>query len=648
MGRIKLANRVRANPASTFGIGGVNINARAGSGNPTAASPFVAGVGFPSVATGLPLELTVTALSNVSVRLAVAAAVDAPRSVVAYQIERSLNGVSGWQTVDTPDPVAASEIPVQDTRPPTKYLAMFGSIPGVPSFNSPQAAFDSLVPGDVLCINGDTFPNRVVMTRNGSALNPIYIKPLNYNSRPTFDGLNSRSIVPGWNAPFDAGRTQLFSLQASNVVIDGINFINSPEGGILVGDAQNNGNFITAARRNLWWSNNRLIRCTVTGSETALRTIQVDGCEVIGCEFYDSQRNQYPLGTGRDFTWGSAVSFMGKNISMIESTVGRSSGEGIHCGIHIQFGNENPSGTVHIQVDKLILRNNRVFDCWSGPIYISNVDAAVNDPSIIEGNIVWMTNDTAYWYGGAGGYPQYGIDVGSESPRNDGNTAYGTNNFAGARNMIIRNNIVTGSLRCFRLATEAGQDTTNVKVLNNTFYTTTPGAAPGIAAVIESYANGQSNIVMQNNLVHDPVPERGVRNWQTPGGTWERGYNLFPQAPPAALVAGTNVIAADPGMVNPTYRPAGGSFVQSQIKLVPGSPAANAGVVLAEVPTDSFGNPRQTYSGRYDIGAHAITKPLSMTFTDTGLTPGTTYFYRARLVQDDGTASIYDDKNITL
>jgi hypothetical protein len=502
----------------------------------------------------------------------------------------------------------SSEVPAFDTRTPTKYVASSGNYLGNAAFTTLQAAFDVAVPGDVIAIAPGTYNQRAALTRSGTAAQPIYVRCADYNNRPLFDGQYSTDITPGWGPPFGPGQWCMIGVQAEYVTIDGINIRNVAGAGIGVGLITNNGSFISASERNTFFRDTRFIRCDVRGTNgSSWRTTNVDGCEFLGCTALDSERSQFPLGTGRDFTWGSACWLMGRRVTMIECLIGQCSGEGIHAGAHTQWGNENPSGTVHIQVFKLILRNNRVFNTWSAPIYITNVDADSSDPSIVERNVVWHTNDTSYWYNGSGGYPQYGIDVGSESPRGGPTWAYGTNNFAGARNLIIRNNIVTGALLPFRLGTEPGQDTVNVRVLNNTFYQTNPGSAASVASVVHSPANGQSNIVFKNNLVADTSPERGCRIWDTPGGTWERGNNLFPQTPPAALVAGSNVITASPGLTNPTYNPGGlypsvVPFDTNAIRLQSGSPAIGAGEVRADVTTDFFGSPRP--ANRNDIGAH--------------------------------------------
>jgi hypothetical protein len=99
--------------------------------------------------------------------------------------------------------------------------------------------------------------------------------------------------------------------------------------------------------------------------------------------------------------------------------------------------------------------------------------------------------------------------------------------------------------------------------------------------------------------------------------------------------------------VNAAYRPASGPypaynlFDAGNLKITFGSPAVNAGEALPDVPDDFFGQARPASSGRYDIGAHSLSKPGACALTVTGLAGGTEYSLRARFRVDDGTYSDY-------
>lgn len=577
-----------------------------------------------------------------SARIVIEAFPPNTRTVTRYFLQRSLDGVA-WDNVDVTDQVAASEIPAEITSTPNKWVHPSGTYLGNPAFTTIQAAFDTLDPGDHLAIAYAVYAERGVLTRSGTAANPIIVRCADYNNRPVFDGQDSTSVVPGWNAPFTAGRTQLLSVMANHVTVDGLNFIRSPQGGILVGDAANNGNFTFAI--NTFYTGNKIIRCSVIGSETAFRTINVDGLDVLGCTFRDCQRSFYRAdGFPEDNpTWGSAVSLMGKRINFIENTVAQSSGEGVHLGIHIKFGDDN----TFIQCENVVLRNNRIFDCWSAPLYISNVDVGV-----VERNVIYHSGDTRYWQYASSGYPKYCIDIASES----GDPGVGgwppPNGFIGARDLIIRNNIATGALHGMRFTNWPSQNTTRVKVLHNTFFRSVGGTFPDGASLIENEEPSLSDITFWGNIVYDAVSAQMCRTWLQPGGAWSHGDNIFSTNPPAALIGTGDIITTNPGLANKDYAPALTPYPAvtvldtTQSKLVQGSVAVNSASALPEVLTDFYGNVRPRHTGNLDRGAISLSKPSIIEFVDTAMPSGGA-FYRAAFQNDAGVISGYSPASFT-
>jgi hypothetical protein len=581
-----------------------------------------------------------------SARIVIEAFPPNTRTVTRYFLQRSLDGVQ-WESIDVTDQVAASEIPPEITSTPNKWVHPSGTYLGNPAFTTPQAAFDTLNPGDHVAIAPGTYASRGVITRSGTAANPIIVRCADYNNRPVFDGQYSASVVPGWNSPsndpdrFGTGRTQLLSVMANHVTVDGLNFIRSPQGGILVGPANNNGNFINADQVNTFYTGNRIIRCSVIGSETAFRTINVDGIDVLGCEFRDCQRAYYRDDGFPDDnpTFGSAVSLMGKRINFIENIVGQSSGEGIHLGIHIRFGADAPNA--FIQAENAVIRNNRIFNCWSAPIYVSNVDGGV-----IERNAIWMTSETRYWHFQSNGYPRYCIDIASESREPSIGGWVPPNGFVGARDLVIMNNIATGALNVMRFTNWPQQDTTRVKVLHNTFYRSVGGTFPQGASVIANEEPDLSDITFWANIVYDAVAAQMCRTWLTPSGVWARGYNIFSTNPPAALNGTGDIITTNPGLVNKDYVPTATPYPDftlldpAQSKLVQGSVAVNSSPALPEVITDFYGNVRPRHTGNFDRGAISLSKPNIIEFVDTAMPIGGA-FYRAAFQNDAGVISGY-------
>ena len=583
----------------------------------------------PTVAPGDAPSLTLSVVAQ-SITAAIAAVPPTGRSVVAYELQRSLDGSTGWVSMPTPDPVSASEIPAQNTATPTKYVHPSGTLAGNGAYTTIQAAFDAAVPGDVIVIGNATYSERPTLTRSGTSTQRIYIRCYDYNNRPTIDG--NYTLPAGWDG--STGSACLLGIQAEYVTIDGINLTRSNKFGILVGDCTNNGFFVSAP--NTFYRGVKLIRVSVIGANNnALRTINTDGCEVYGSTFLDAERSAYQI-SGFLSGWGAGVTLMGKNVTFIENSVGQVSGEGLHLGYHGAFGGGN--GYAHIEATNVVIRNNRFFDTWSGPLYVTNVDGGV-----IERNVIWHTNDTRYWYGAGSGYPAYGLDIASES----GNSGVaGFNGFIGARNLIIRNNVVSNALHPFRIIDEPAQQTNNVKILNNTFYRTVPGSAASVASVISSAEPQVTDLTFKNNLVYDATPAQMCRNWVTPGGAWLRGTNLWSTAPPSNLSGSGDVVTVSSGLVDATYQPTGtypsvSSFDVTKAKIVAGSGGVNVGELLADVTTDLFGNARPTESGFFDIGAHSVSKPLATSYTESGLAATTTYYVRARYVDSAGITSAW-------
>ncbi len=433
-----------------------------------------------SAASGAP-SLSLALSGSTAINVTIAATPAATKSIIYYEVQRSLTGTGGWSDVSLTETDAASEIPAQITSTPNKWVDASGSYQGNGAFTTIQAAFDTLNPGDHLAIAPGTYAERAVLTRSGTLAQPIIIRCADYSNRPTIDGEYSSTIIPGWQAPFTPGMTQLLTIQSNYVTVDGINLIRSRSGGILVGDGYNNSAFLFPDRVNTFWFGNKVIRCSVIGCETAFRTINPDGCDVYGCTFLDCQQAYFRADgfPEDDPTWGSAVSLMGKNITFVENLVGQSSGEGIHAGVHIGFGGGD--GYAFTQCENLVLRNNRVFDCWSAAVYLSNIDGGV-----VERNVVYNSGDTRYWQYATSGYPKAGMSFASESGDPSVGGVLPENLFIGARDVVVRNNIVTGYLVCFDFADWPSQATTRIKILNNTFYRSVGGTFAAGASLIKN------------------------------------------------------------------------------------------------------------------------------------------------------------------
>ncbi len=619
------ASKTGLNPNTT---GYFRARAVDGIGTQSPYSATASGTTTAVTAGGAP-SVSLAANGTTAFDVTITATPTAGRSIVQYVVQRSLDGTN-WSNVTLTETDAASEAPARSTATANKEVNP-ATANGVTIFATIQAAFNSLNPGDVLDIAPGTYNEAVLLTRSGTAANRITVRAKDSQNPPVIAG--GYTLPTGWNGT--PGSACLFGAQAEYVTFDGIIMTGSNKFGILAGDCSNNGFFVSAP--NTFYRGLRFVRCSVIGANNNLfRSINTDGLELYSCYMVDGERSAYRADglLNIDNSWGAGCTLMGKNVTMIECSVGQCSGEGLHLGYHGAFGGGD--GYAHIEATNVTIRNNRFFDCWSAPLYITNVDGGR-----IERNVIWHTNDTRYWYAAASGYPQYGMDIASES----GNQLVaGFNGFIGARNLVICNNIVSNALQPFRFPNEQQQQTNNLQIYNNTFYRTIPGSAASVASVIKNSEPELSDITFQNNIVYDAVPAQMCREWLTPGGTWTRGRNLFSTTPPAALSGTGDVISASPGLTDPTYQPSGtypavSTFDTSKIQLLASSPAINAGIVTASVTTDFFGRQRPTSSGFYDIGAHSLSKVSPATYTDTGLTPLTTYFYRAQFVDSTGVTS---------
>ncbi len=488
-----------------------------------------------------------------------------------------------------------SELPAFNTATPTKYVAASGNYLGNSAYTTFAAANAAAVPGDVIAVAPGTYTQTALITTSGTALQPITWRAADPLDKPVIDGQNVRPV--GWNeSGFAAGSSSLVSIAASHIVWDSIDVVNSRGFGIITGPANNNGSFI--ADINQWFFNISVLRTRIIGMDgVSLRTFNVDGAYFGGCTILDAQRPFYRAdGFPEDNpTWGMAVSLMGKNVSMVECTVGQSSGEGIHAGHHISFG-----AGAFIQAENLTVRKCTIFDCWSAPLYISNVDGGAFDR-----NLIFMSSDTRYWQYGASGYPRFCVDFGSESG------AFGNptppNGLIGSRNLTFTNNVLTGALQCLVFTEWPGQQFSNITIANNTIYRSVGGTFPSGATCVRNEHTNLTNLTFRNNLIYD-ADGRVCNEWNAMLGTNTVSHNLWSHAPPANISGSNQVVTTSPGLNNAGYGvsntfPAVPTFNTDAFRILTNSPANDAGIALAGVTLDYFGNSRTSA----DIGAHTVT-----------------------------------------
>jgi hypothetical protein len=216
---------------------------------------------------------------------------------------------------------------------------------------------------------------------------------------------------------------------------------------------------------------------------------------------------------------------------------------------------------------EVLMEGNEVSDNYSGYIYIDN-----GQDMVVNGNLLYNTGDTRFYRLGK---PAPGIGIANEV----------TTGSMPSSDITVTNNIVIGMRWGFYYgAFENGGGLKNVTVANNTFYDTTEATI-----LIEN--DTHSNSVVKNNIFYAV----GNSNSDVEGAGVRFERNLWYGANPTGLAVGTGDIYANPLFVNP------GTFKAGDYKLKPLSPAVHTALDDTPATRDYFGNTRTVTN---DIGAH--------------------------------------------
>lgn len=497
---------------------------------------------------------------------------------------------------------AASELPTFNPATPNKFVNPSLAPNGTTVFSTIQAAVNTASAGDVIAVVPGTYYETVLVNNSGTLASPIYIQALDPNNKPVIDGQMTLPI--GWFASgFAPGSTRLVSIAASHIVWDSIDIINSREQGMVVGPADNNGAFI--ANNAVWFDNVKVLRTRIEKTNAfGVTAFQTDGAYFGGCVIRETCRQTDALWnstTQNPAGWGSALIVMGKNVSVIESVIAQALGEGIHCGHHISYG-----ANAFIQAETLVIRNCRIFDTWSSPIYVTAVNGGT-----IERNVVYMTGDTRFWFGRSNN-PQYPSSTGVVAFGSEGGISGGapwSTGYIGSVNVTFRNNVVTGGLRLIAFNQWPSQLFSGILIEHNTFFGSQPGTYSAGAGVLANGMTNLTNLTFRNNIVYDAAGRIVASDpgWTAPIGTTTKGYNLWSHAAPVSLQGTGDVTNSSIGLNDVTYVPSGAwpsisTFDTNSFKLAGGSPAINAGVT-STVTNDFFGTTRNNPP---EIGAYEI------------------------------------------
>lgn len=615
-----------------------------------------------------PIQLTLSNLGSGTVGYSTVSSPPAGRNVVAIRLERSPNGVTNWQQVAVPRRRRVSELPPPSTRPATKIVDKNATANGTTIFNTIQAALNVSVPGDEITVAPGTYTEKALFTRSGSAANPIRVRCADYNNKPTID---ATFLSTSWNFD-DLSSSAIVTVNAEYIIWDGINVINVRNnnqqgdwgGGLAfkLGAARNNGSFIFNSEKDTWYKGIRVYRSLIENCAMAIQTLMTEDYTIGGCTIRGTQKgNQWDSGVNPPITWGSGVSFTGRQGKFIENKVYQSMGEGLHVGFHIPMvADANPPLAMGHR--DFVIRGCEFYDTWSGPIYLT-----VASGGVIEENLVFMSDDPRFWYNRstATGYPGSCLGIGTELGQFGNPINVLDSSWAGIENVVIRNNILNGAAQIMPIIDyDPNQPISgyrNIKVEHNTIFATR-GQFPSFHAAINNRARIEKYLMsgweFSNNAVLVNDGSTLFDEWEPLGaGKVVRG-NCFSHAPPADLASATNIIdpsafvLADKAYVTTNT---GGYPNPIEFDVTKAYPYLAEPVVsplvdrVASIGTvrDFFGHTRPTATGRADIGAISLSMLNEFSESETGLAPGT-YFYRATFVDSLGDIGVSDVKSIAV
>jgi Right handed beta helix region len=594
---------------------------------------------------GSTADLVLTSLGGGQIQIEIDAPTVSGKSIIEYIIERSANGVDGWLEIVASEPAVASEVPARNVQTPTKWVHPSGTLDGNPAYTTLDAADNDAVPGDVIVVDGDFTGSNVFINTSGTVGNRIYWRAFDYDNPPT---INGQGIYPiGWSASGNAaGSTALVNIQAEYVTFDGFNIINSKEHGIAIGACNNNGSFFFVPPT--WYKGIEVYRCTVNTASQGLVTWCAEDWKVGGCDFSRCQNGTYwDTAAGNPVGWGMAIMMAGRNGWFVENTVRQTMGEGIHVGHHI---NVTASNNQAAGIQGFTIRKNKIYDCWSDPIYL-----VTGTDGVIEQNTIFMSDDPRFWYNrnNATGYPLYCLGIGGELGAFSNPTTVYDSDYNGVRDVIIRNNILNGAnLLLDFVRFEDPHKTKNIQVDHNTIFAP-KGAYDSIYQAlrnIQTTANEMTGIKFRNNAILVSDSSDIFTTWNTLGSGKQVQGNLFSHSGPGDLGDATNITNSSSSVINDkTYSVTGNTYptdatfdttkAEPFYDGVTVSPLVNA-VDNVGATVDFYGRTRQSYSGKVDIGAISLSKLSTATYIESGLAPGT-YYYRARTVNNDLSMSSY-------
>ena len=254
---------------------------------------------------------------------------------------------------------------------------------------------------------------------------------------------------------------------------------------------------------------------------------------------------------------------------------------------------------------RITLEDNVTYDNEHANLYLN----ATAYP-LVQRNLIFCTDDREFWRKGS--VPDYRPGPGLQLRDED---------FEGQAEMppasigqVIINNLVIGCSTNFGVATQraAGQGGLRDALVANNIFANARGDNAAQVTNVEFGANATyDNSRFVNNLIVQSPPGTIARVVGTRAGafaTLTLANNLYSAAPSDGWPAGeSDPIIADPAFANgaPPLPAAGAVPDAGDYRIDYASPAFDAGLELAEVSADYFGQSR-TASGLSDIGVHEL------------------------------------------
>lgn len=429
-----------------------------------------------------------------------------------------------------------------------------------------QAAINNARSGQIICVRAGTYHEHIQFQPAKSGIT-LMAYP---GERPIIDGRGTLPTVTNSNR-----YRGLVHITANNVVVDGFEVRNSNIRGVAV--AQPSG-------MNQPLENVVVKNMVVTGSKDS--GININGSSTLKPRNILVENNVVHSNLLKNA--GGSVGGTGLVFVQVENSIAR----GNRVYHNLGEGMSIDRWTVNVRFE-----SNIVYDNAHANIYTVN-----NQNAVIQGNFVFCTDDRTYWIGqGAKSRPVEGIQVRDES-------------FPGSATkpppssgQVIINNVVVGCGTNFGVSSQIpGGGLTNALVANNSFINARGQSGQNVSNVkLEGQASFK-NSQFVNNLILQTVPG-GMANMNTAKGTpdlstFTMANNLYSSKPndkkwPAQE---TGRIVADPRVVNPVTPVKGTMPNINNYAILGNSPAINAGVPVARVTVDFFG---QNRIGALDIGA---------------------------------------------